>query len=166
MAKLFCKKRSHSQLFFFLNATFFFLEKCGLIPFSEPQTSQNIFAIIFGLYYPRVAWLFLFKASQIPCFSHYYYINLFPNGTRNYSRPQHNNWLCGVWRVYFEEWFFSFKVFFRSDKPNKITTCLCDKVPEDMDPKYILGAFGFIFDEDKKILLTNLRKRGWDIPGN
>ena len=55
--------------------------------------------------------------------------------------------------------------FIRNDKPNKITTCLCDKVPEDIDPKYILGAFGFIFDEEKKILLTNLRKRGWDIPG-
>jgi len=51
-----------------------------------------------------------------------------------------------------------------NELPSKVTTCLCDELPR-IDPKYILGSFGFVFDSEKRILLTKLKKRGWDIPG-
>lgn len=57
-----------------------------------------------------------------------------------------------------------FVITIRDEVPNKLTTCLCDELPKN-ETGLFFGAFGFIFDDQKRLLLTNLKKRGWDIPG-
>jgi len=49
-------------------------------------------------------------------------------------------------------------------KPNLAETFLSDTLPP-VDPSLICAAFAFVFDDQKRIVLTNLKQRGWDIPG-
>lgn len=45
--------------------------------------------------------------------------------------------------------------------PNVAELILCDELPSD---ELVTSAFGFVF-RDEALLMTNLRQRGWDIPG-
>lgn len=45
--------------------------------------------------------------------------------------------------------------------PNIAELILCDELPPE---ELVTSAFGFVF-RDEALLMTNLRQRGWDIPG-